>query len=44
MQLKFSLTKYGLNHLEYAASSEFDGPAVFSEVYYPRWMELLYRW
>ena len=32
---KISLTKYGLNHLEYAASSEFDGPAVFSEVYYP---------
>lgn len=32
---KISLTKYGLNHLEYTTSSEYAGPAVFSEIYYP---------
>ena len=32
---KISLTKYGLNHLVYDAYSEFAGPVVFSEIYYP---------
>ena len=35
MRLKLVLDKVWFEPPEYAASSEFDGPAVFSEVYYP---------
>ena len=29
------LTKYGLNHLEYACNNKYACPVVFSEIYYP---------
>ena len=32
---KISLNKYGLNHLVYDSYSEFAGPVLFSEIYYP---------
>lgn len=32
---EISLTKYGLNHLEYTCKNDYDSPVVFSEIYYP---------
>ena len=32
---KITLTKYGVNTLQYTSNNKFEGPVVFSEIYYP---------